>query len=218
MNIDDVAITKVPEGPLVRLIIGRQHNLMQEYEPIERAAGIPVPEFGQWHLDNPFVQYRLKDMFWRVTEELAEAWDCVPSGEELEGWWTVKVWKGSDQTRHFMEEVIDALHFLVEACIIGGVVFPPNMPSRQRFRYERITQSMWSIIFYMGKAANCLKNKPWKQTHMITDERLFHSVLYAAAWEFLRFWVGVLNGTERSLYVLYCKKEQVNQFRIRSEY
>src|ERR1700744_6362039 len=62
---------------------------------------------GALNLNDRFSQLRLKDFAWRITEELAEATECFNH-------------KPFNRT-HFLEELIDALHFSVELCCYSGI-------------------------------------------------------------------------------------------------
>lgn len=100
---------------LLETIFAGQHQLMIQYEDIERRNGatvIPSNRHGQ--LDARDVQIRLKDLSWRMTEELGEAMNCLKN----------KPWKQSfiaTDIEHFEEEIADALHFFVELCLTAGI-------------------------------------------------------------------------------------------------
>jgi hypothetical protein len=82
---------------------------------------------------------------------------------------------------------------------------------------SRLKDFAWRITEELGEAMNCLKNKPWKQTHMITDETHYQEELIDA----LHFFVEllILSGmTAEDVYRMYCKKSEVNKFRQRSKY
>lgn len=97
----------------------RQHQLMENYHEIERnnfAIVVPLDNGpgGLGDIDHRMVQMRLKDLGYRVVEELSEATNCLKN----------KPWKKdfvlTDQA-HFYEEVADALHFFLEFCITAGM-------------------------------------------------------------------------------------------------
>lgn len=69
----------------------------------------------------------------------------------------------------------------------------------------------------LNVARNTLKNKPWKQTHMRTDESKFRALIIEGFIKLLEFLVFA-GLDEDSIYYLYFKKNQVNQFRIKSKY
>lgn len=216
MNIDDVESTEIeiPEGPVLKHIYVKQASLMDKYEEIERANGAVVPS-PAWGINDPRVQMRVKDMFWRVTEELAEALEDVP--QDL--WQWRQKWDERSKIRHVWEEIADALHFLVEASII--VDFEPKdwaFPGFQKTMGQRpIEQYAFRIIMELGLAANCLKNKPWKNTHMETDKENFTKHLNRA-WRQLGAMFATYEFTLNDIYILYMKKATVNVFRQRTNY
>ena len=82
---------------------------------------------------------------------------------------------------------------------------------------QRLKDFAWRITEEIGEAMNTLKNKPWKQTHMITDEVHYREELVDA----VHFMVELLihsGFTAESLAAMYMDKNDVNQFRIRSQY
>ena len=229
MNIDDIKKeVKPPDGPIIVTIFNLQLELMEKYDVIERRNGFRVPS-SPYHIDDSQVQARIKDLFWRATEELAEAMETVPSLVALRDW-SVE-WDKNSKVRHFFEEIADAVHFLVEASWLGGgpsfadsiVSFvakrlpltkkPPfNCPS-----YNHLDLLVWKIVYHMGLAANCLKNKPWKVTQMSTDSQQFRLALLDSWEAFCDLWKS-LGGSQEELYILYAKKNLVNQWRQDTDY
>jgi hypothetical protein len=100
---------------MLTIIFERQMELMEEYEGIESANGALTVEacaFGE--IDDRKVQMRLKDLAYRVVEELSEATNCLKN----------KPWKQDavlTDRDHFYEEIADAFHFFVEFCITAGL-------------------------------------------------------------------------------------------------
>jgi hypothetical protein len=233
MNIDDVnRIEDVAPEERWPTIFAHQRKLMEKYDEIEREAGANVPE-APWSLDDKRVQWRLKDLFWRVTEELAEALEFVDD-ELLLGW--EEKWAESADVRHVFEELADALHFLVEASIVGddnAELTVRELDRDVRFslaHYEEtdhgrmtlrtkdvLKHKSWDVVYRLGLAANTLKNKPWKQTHMPTDVWQFKGHLWEAWKAFLRIWVN-LGCSQEQVFGLYFRKMKVNQFRQRTQY
>lgn len=101
-------MTYQSDDRLVR-IFQRQSELMRVYEGIEAANGLLETGDVPVDLDNRFGQARLKNFAWRFTEELGEAATSL----DLLGSYHA-------QTR---EEVVDALHFLIELNLLAGI--PP---------------------------------------------------------------------------------------------
>lgn len=226
MNIDDVKdadIETPPVGRIMSAIYEHQHALAVRYGPIERRNGFYCPEVdSRPSIDDPQYQSYLKGMFWRATEEICEALETFP---DIAGGWKTR-WETDADLRHFFEELADALHFLTEASILVG--FPSARVEQmwaddRRFRNtvlideSTVRLRCFNIIFEMGLAANTLKNKPWKSTHMQTDQAKF-DIRLAGAWlNFIKLWSS-LGCSEGDVYRLYMKKMRVNQFRQESNY
>lgn len=216
MNIDDVADqTTIPEK-VFAAIFDRQKELMSKYDHIEAKNGLTLPE-APYQLDDKFLQYRLKDFFWRTTEELAEALEVTVEPKN----WRER-WADDADLRHMYEEVADALHFFVEASIYANIKpeavesISPTMPT-EPLDSIAIRDECANLVFAMGLAANCLKNKPWKQTQMATDHNRFLEQMRLAWTHFHLLWCW-MGCTRADVYNLYMKKNTVNGFRIRSNY
>ncbi len=201
MNINDV--TEVPHCTnYLEGIFNRQRELHEKYKHIEQANGIGLALIHDvpFDINDARWQYVTKDYFWRVTEELAE---CIEANNK-------------NHQVHAIEEAIDALHFYTELLILHGideadiVMIDGDMPL--------IAQDVIVVIYMMGLAANCLKQKPWKNSPFFTDEKLFYDHLksgYRFLIELIRRYFDL---TMEELYIFYYKKSEVNNFRIRSNY
>ena len=80
---------------------------------------------------------------------------------------------------------------------------------------------LWGITYVLNLARNCLKNKPWKQSGVITDENNFRNLIIEAFVAMVVLFREMLMGKPEwydDLYWLYFKKNQVNHFRIKSKY
>lgn len=76
---------------------------------------------------------------------------------------------------------------------------------------------LWDITYWLQLLRNTLKNKPWKQSHMMTDMELYEVYLssaFQALFKFLYF----AGFSKESIYEIYYKKNKINQFRIKSKY
>lgn len=227
MNVDDVAnTTRYPED-LLADIVRQQTELMAKYTPIEKANGFHERATVPADLDDRFGQAKLKDFAWRVTEELAEATEAMV--------------KHSTIPQHAKEELGDALHFLIELDILSGIDFDEHIAPRDMFpstlmpvpdcglerlfvllkpavpdRVDIVRGYAYLVVEELGKAMNCLKQKPWKQTHILTDKAKYRTHLIQANVHF--FATAFLLMDPKELYDVYCRKKQVNEFRIRSQY
>jgi len=215
MNVDDVPETENIEGNLLNLIFERQAELMDKYHDIEQNSGLMQTEKVPVDLDDRFGQARLKDLAWRTVEEVAESLEAYDF----------------DHMTHAQEEVADALHFFIELCILSGfdndTYFMTKInlaPSEEALKVSfDLTEAKdvytSSSIFLrdLGCAMNCLKNKPWKQTHMLTDKVRYHSNILNAFFKLISY-AKSMGLTHTTLFDLYFRKSEVNKFRQRSQY
>ena len=75
----------------------------------------------------------------------------------------------------------------------------------------------WEVTYHLSVARNFLKNKPWKQTGVMTDEKALQEEIVIAFIEYLGY-LKYCGFTAQSVYVLRFKKHLVNCFRQRSRY
>ena len=112
MNINDIE-TEAPEhGDMLENIFARQQELEDQYESIEAANGFPRPTSRD--IDDPRLQWYLKDAAYRAIEELSEATNCLKN----------KPWKVTPvltDRQHYLEELADFLHFTVRYFIYSGL-------------------------------------------------------------------------------------------------
>lgn len=200
------------------VIFNNQEKLREKYILIETGNGFHCPISANLH--DAKDQHALKDLAWRTVEELAEAMDAATIHEN--GW----------DHDHSKEEVADALHFLVEMALLSGIdplVFRDNKPGDSLTRlfarglqvYQASTKApdtlFATFVTQLGMVCHTLKNKPWKQTQLLTDVKEYKSRLCEAFIWFAAFCHSVkLNDAD--LFDLYHRKSQVNEFRQRSNY
>lgn len=217
MNINHAIVEEVT-GDKLQAIFTRQKSLMDKYHDIELRSGLLQTEDCPVNLDDKRGQARIKDFSWRVTEELGEALDAKATKD------------------HYQEELIDGLHFLTELTILAGKdyhnILPEGTALYHNDRLEDLVENAkecisrkgnnldyWvsKFIENLGMMCNCLKNKPWKQSMMKTDQNAFYGRL-AEVWV-LYITLLVVSGMDAdSIAITYLKKSQVNQFRQRSNY
>lgn len=82
---------------------------------------------------------------------------------------------------------------------------------------EGKTVFQWNITKELMISRNCLKNKPWKQSGVLTDEQLYQEQLIKAFIGMIEYFV-FMGLNESTLHYLYYKKNKVNKFRIKSNY
>lgn len=82
---------------------------------------------------------------------------------------------------------------------------------------QYIRMFMWDVTYHLNIARNFLKNKPWKQTEVMTSEVQYQNEVVIAFIKFMGL-LGMMNCDPQTIYFLYFKKNHVNQFRIKSKY
>lgn len=92
----------------------------------------------------------------------------------------------------------------------GGRVIDPDY-------HMQMEVMMWKVVYHLNISRNFLKNKPWKQSHMVTDSARFHMEIMEAWLAFFNL-MDFLGMTPDSLFLIYFKKNKVNAFRIQSKY
>ena len=215
MNINDVTeeieVPKTFEG-IWKAIFDKQMGLAQKYKDIENMGDLL--ETTTNNVDTAKGQKWIKDFAWRVTEELAEAIEALEFAKTQ----ALEEPEIAEQAmQHFREELADALHFLVELSIIAGYneqIVIDTLPNGIEILEE---PHVWPTIYQLGLMCNCLKNKPWKQTQMLTDRPKFEQYL-ASTWTEMLQLLLVAMGDYEQVYLFYFKKNAVNQFRQRSKY
>lgn len=90
--------------------------------------------------------------------------------------------------------------------------------SRYNHDYYRLFKAMlWDVTYHLNIARNFLKNKPWKQSQMMTNEELYQEELVKAFIAMMgAFYEMGIDDT--NLYYIYFKKNLTNRFRQRSRY
>lgn len=225
MNVSDIDINKEELRVPCKLtaIFMHQLQLAKKYEEIEAKSGLLQTKDLPVDLNDPHGQARLKDFAWRVTEELTEATECLDYEIEL-------------SLEHYQEELIDALHFLVEMMLLADTrygiekgdilesafsMFGGDLRLKgdtiPEEHYSAIKLQCWDFIQTIGKAMNCLKNKPWKQTYVQTDKEKFNKYMKQS----FSLFIIILNMSglnADSTFDLYIRKKEVNKFRQGSNY
>lgn len=215
MNITHAEHEEVTGDKLVA-IFNRQKELMEKYHDIEARSGLMQTEDCPVNLDDKRGQARIKDFSWRVMEEVGEALDAFEQEDDA----------------HFCEELVDGLHFLTELTILAGAE-PKDLINldyggeadyldaiysfgRNCKELPTLQELIYSLVLDLGMMCNCLKNKAWKQTNMLTDRTAFYNKL-RAVWS---DYVGLLGFMMKpdEIADVYLRKSQVNKFRQRSGY
>ena len=101
--------------------------------------------------------------------------------------------------------------------LFSGMPMDLNNPQNQWF----IKDGAYRMIEEISEATNCLKNKPWKTTHVPTDEVHFLEELADAQHFWIRLWLYIFGSPQaaaEAMYKMYFKKSEVNKFRQETKY
>jgi dimeric dUTPase (all-alpha-NTP-PPase superfamily) len=101
----------------------------------------------------------------------------------------------------------------------NGCLITPDVPVdlHSHLGQHRLKDFAWRITEELGEAMNCLKCKPWKVTPMATDVQHYKEEIADAFHFFVE--LCILSGiSPEDLFNIYMRKNEVNQFRQRSEY
>lgn len=223
MNIQHAKHEEV-RGDRLYAIFQRQRELWDKYHHIEVKSGARISEHCPVNLHDRKDQLQIKDYAWRVIEEVGEAIDA------------------SQHEDHYHEELVDGLHFLTEMTILVGLDWNQIIPDGSEVRAtdhleDLVTRArettemvfgaddgkvilphlVSKLVMELGMMCNCLKNKPWKQSMMMTDEQAFYGRLREVWGVYVALLVN--SGLDADgITDTYLKKSQVNQFRQRSNY
>lgn len=78
-------------------------------------------------------------------------------------------------------------------------------------------KDLWDVTYHLNLARNFLKNKPWKQSQMMSDEIRYQEQIVLAFIKMMGFFANI-GITPENLYHIYFKKNMVNRFRQKSKY
>jgi NTP pyrophosphatase (non-canonical NTP hydrolase) len=118
MNIQDVienhpSIVQGLKDGMLKSMFTKQKFLEEKYNPIEKATGALVPDLPL-DIHTFHGQERARMLIYRITEELYEAGNCLRN----------KAWKRSQvpcDKDHFLEELADAVHFVIQLFLELGL-------------------------------------------------------------------------------------------------
>ena len=83
--------------------------------------------------------------------------------------------------------------------------------------YNSYKSYLWDITYELNISRNFLKNKPWKQSQMMTNESAYQEEIVKSFILFLGT-LNIMGVNGSNLYYIYFKKNKINQFRIKSKY
>lgn len=180
-------------------IYALQGELQLMYRPYfkERIANFDINTLEDQEL--------FKKLCWQIVEELTEAMEAKDKNEE----------------DHVLEELIDAFNFMLELYQLYGMApdfaWGHTYGFRKDIADENFEENILELIKTIGLAANCLKNREWRQSQYMVDLVVFEERLWNI-WAMFAMFFGSIGVTEDKVRELWSLKYQVNLFRIKSKY
>lgn len=180
-------------------IYALQGELQLMYRPYfkERIANFDINTLEDQEL--------FKKLCWQIVEELTEAMEAKDKNEE----------------DHVLEELIDAFNFMLELYQLYGMApdfaWGHTYGFRKDIADENFEENILELIKTIGLAANCLKNREWRQSQYMVDLVVFEERLWNIRVMFAMLF-GSIGVTEDKVRELWSLKYQVNVFRIKSKY
>lgn len=194
MNIENF---KPLEGLTFEDVFNKQVALEFMYEPKAKEV------FDNFDIDCLTDQEEFKKYCWRVTEELCEALEALDKHEDM----------------HVYEELMDGFNFFVEMLSMYGWN-ASNMDFSKTDRkalYETdLRLYICDTIKEIGLAANCLKNREWRQSQYLVDLYIFEKRLKQAFNTYLNLLRTQM--TDKQIIDCWSLKYQVNLFRVQTKY
>lgn len=180
-------------------IYALQGELQLMYRPYfkERIANFDINTLEDQEL--------FKKLCWQIVEELTEAMEAKDKNEE----------------DHVLEELIDAFNFMLELYQLYGMApdfaWGHTYGFRKDIADENFEENILELIKTIGLAANCLKNREWRQSQYMVDLVVFEERLWNI-WAMFAMLFGSIGVPEDKVRELWSLKYQVNLFRIKSKY
>lgn len=206
MNILDYKSDEFNKDTWLNEMYEKQLNVAKKYKDIERLPGWPLS------IDAKSSQVVFKDFLYRISEELSESYETVVDP-------STKVYDENGLELHAVEELADALHFYLELLIYVGIG-PERLNNWYRdYTYKEIDidKSYLMAQFRIGMTGQQCHNKPWKSDMIRTDVKKFVECLRQLFYALLDVFRSQ-GANDAMIYDRYCRKNQVNQFRQKSNY
>lgn len=190
MNIENFTPLK---GITIKDVFEKQKELEFLYEPKAKEV------FDNFDIDCLSDQEEFKKYCWRITEELCEALEAYDKNEE----------------EHINEELLDGFNFFIELLAMYGWgaddISVDQTPMTFDFKRDTMETIQW-----IGLAANCLKNREWRQSQYLVDLYVFEQRLRKA----FNLYLNLLRTrlTDDEILDCWSLKYQVNIFRIQTKY
>lgn len=180
-------------------IYALQGELQLMYRPYfkERIANFDINTLEDQEL--------FKKLCWQIVEELTEAMEA----------------KDKNEKDHVLEELIDAFNFMLELYQLYGMApdfaWGHTYGFRKDIADENFEENILELIKTIGLAANCLKNREWRQSQYLVDLVVFEDRL-KSIWTDFVVMLEHAGLSETQVKELWSLKYQVNLFRIKSKY
>lgn len=100
---------------------------------------------------------------------------------------------------------------------IGEDICIPTMNKSGGRFLQDASVMLWDITYSLSISRNCLKNKPWKQDCLVSDENLYQNLICESFVKLMGFYKN-MGYTADSLFKVYFLKNRVNKFRQSSGY
>jgi len=215
MNISEIKISDdIKFDNIFDFILDKQKLLMVKYwkKPL---WDILHTEEGQKEL-RLFTKYTMEE----IAEAMEEIYDKGAKNEDN----FFDILK-DDSYVHFIEEIIDSLHFITEKCLLSGL---DSYKTISRYKtYKKSPRDLKTlsdfkilvtdITYKINITDNFLRNKEWKRTNVVTNVELYLEGLIDAYFTFYDMLYS-LKLDDKLIAFIYSKKHEVNNFRIRSNY
>lgn len=180
-------------------IYALQGELQLMYRPYfkERIANFDINTLEDQEL--------FKKLCWQIVEELTEAMEA----------------KDKNEKDHVLEELVDAFNFMLELYQLYGMApdfaWGHTYGFRKDIADENFEENILELVKTIGLAANCLKNREWRQSQYLVDLVVFEDRL-KWIWTYFVIMFEHLGLSENRVKELWSLKYQVNLFRIKSKY
>lgn len=207
----------------LRTIFEAQTKLMVKYHHVEtQVMGVlkyPTRVMHQVETQDIHVHEHIRSLLWKCMEELAEASREV----DLD-----TIVCSGDVGTAFKVELIDALHFLTEACTFASIpveYFQEGIPFTDIFSgdphdnyldTDDFTILVGRVSMSFADATYCLKGKPWKQDKAFTDWGEFKKKMLGAYEMFMVMLAFFM--TPEEICSIYLDKKSLNEKRMETGY
>lgn len=205
----------------------RSVAMLEDYKQIEKWPRT----LEKMSISSNHKQKIVKECIYRVFEELCEA----TAEEENSGKFTEEL---ADASLFFMEMLVilgfNTTESLVELVAKRSEFYlhesdpddeeitPENFVESMRYYYHmavdptcEFSSSAFEMLSLLGRFGNALKNRPWRQTKVLTDESKALTLLADSILTFFGF-IRLFGGVDILKFIYM--KQKVNEFRIRSNY